>query len=82
MSGFESNYDDVLCDLLKIAAPWRPKTTPMSADWKERLLPKLRKELEKRPDLIQLREKILSYSHEKVDFWKPPNRVKPTLVQF
>ena len=83
MPGFESSYDGVFADLLKVAA-WRPKTTPMSEDWKGRLLPKLQAELEKRPDLQQLRAKLLGFGGEEVfieGIDNPPNEVKRLLTR-
>lgn len=58
------------------------QTVPMSEEWKARLLPHLQAELEKRPDLQELRAKILEFGGEEVlieGIDNPPNEVKRLL---
>lgn len=59
MPGYESNFDEVFGDLLKIAA--RVRTTPMDSEWKQRL--DMQDSLTD-PARQKLRDKLLSYGGE------------------
>lgn len=61
MPGYESSFDEVLGDLLKVAA--RVRTKPMDPEWKQRL--DMREALTD-PARQKLHDKMLSYGGEEV----------------
>jgi len=84
MPGFESSYDEVFADLLKVAAPWRPKTKPETPEWRQWFEENLAPDIAKRPDLQELRAKIMSFGGSEVlirDMDNPPNEVKRLLTR-